>query len=92
MQTSPTKRAREAEMGEMGVGSLACTRAKNVYHKITPPSTEKRGVIVLSQSRPGVRASRRASVETPSLHKMENYERGEKLGEGAWGVVTSAVS
>lgn len=23
---------------------------------------------------------------------MENYERGEKLGEGAWGVVTSAVS
>lgn len=43
-------------MGEMGVGSLACTRAKNVYHKITPPSTEKRGVIVLSQSRPGVRA------------------------------------
>lgn len=23
---------------------------------------------------------------------MENYERGEKLGEGAWGVVTAAVS
>lgn len=23
---------------------------------------------------------------------MENYDRGEKLGEGAWGVVTSAVS
>lgn len=31
------------------------------------------------------------SLQHP-LRKMENYERGEKLGEGAWGVVTSAVS